>query len=106
VDAGKWDVKVTSKGQVTLPKQVRDTMMIREGDYLQAIVKDDSLILTRKTDVSDSERMRLYAGRRLAALGYGEPASRAAVEPQRLREAWPPLPVNLTERIREERGKG
>lgn len=101
----KWDIKVTSKGQVTLPKQVRDILMVREGDHLEAIVKDDSLVLTRKTDVSDSEQMRFYARRRLAELGYGDPGSRTALDPRRLREALPPLPVDMTQRVREEREK-
>ncbi len=101
----KWAIKVTSKGQVTLPKQVRDIMMVREGDYLEAVVRDDALILTKKMDVSDSEQMRLYARRRLAELGYGDPASRAALDPRRLREVLPPLP-DMTQRVREEREKG
>ncbi len=101
----KWNIKVTSKGQITLPKQARDIMMVREGDYLEAIVKDDSLILTRKTDVSDSEQIRFYARRRLAELGYGDPASRGALDPRRLRESLPPLPVDMAGRVREEREK-
>ena len=101
----KWDIKVTSKGQITLPKQARDIMMVREGDYLEAIVKDDALILSRKTDVGDSEQMRFYAKRRLAELGYGDPASRGVLDPRRLRESLPPLPVDMTGRVREEREK-
>jgi len=101
----KWDIKVTSKGQITLPKQARDIMMVREGDYLEAIVKDEALILSRKTDVSDSEQMRFYAKRRLAELGYGDPASRGVLDPRRLRESLPPLPVDMTGRVREEREK-
>lgn len=101
----KWDIKLTSKGQITIPKQVRDTMMVREGDYLQAVVKDDSLILTRKMDVSDSEQMRFYARRRLVELGYGDPASREGLEPRRLRETLPQLPVDMARRVREEREK-
>ena len=101
----KWDIKVTSKGQITLPKQARDIMMVREGDYLEAIVKDEALILSRKTDVGDSEQMRFYAKRRLAELGYGDPASRGVLDPRRLRESLPPLPVDMTGRVREEREK-
>ena len=101
----KWDIKVTSKGQITLPKQARDIMMVREGDYLEAIVKDEALILSRKTDVGDSEQMRFYAKRRLAELGYGDPASRGVLDPRRLRESLPSLPVDMTGRVREEREK-
>jgi AbrB family looped-hinge helix DNA binding protein len=105
MSGSKWDVKVTSKGQISLPKQVRDILMVREGDHLQAVVKDDSVVLTKKLDLSDSEQMRLYARRRLAELGYGDPASRADLDPRRLRETLPAIPVDMTQRIREEREK-
>ena len=39
---------VTKKGQVTIPKPVRDRLQIREGDSLHFEVKDDVLILKRK----------------------------------------------------------
>jgi AbrB family looped-hinge helix DNA binding protein len=99
----RWTIKVTSKGQVTLPKQVRDIMMVQEGDYLEAVVKDDALVLTRKLELSDSEQMKLYAKRRLAELGYADPASRPALDPRRLRETLPQLPVDMTQLVRKER---
>ncbi len=39
---------VTKKGQVTIPKPVRDRFHIKEGDSLQFEVKDNVLILKRK----------------------------------------------------------
>lgn len=39
---------VTKKGQVTIPKPVRDRFHIKEGDSLQFEVKDNVLILRRK----------------------------------------------------------
>jgi len=99
----RWDIKITSKGQITLPKQVRDIMMVREGDYLEGVIKDDALILTRKMDVDDSEQIRYYARRRLAEMGYDDPASRDTLDPRRLRKTLPRLPVDTTKRIREER---
>jgi AbrB family looped-hinge helix DNA binding protein len=100
----KWTIKVTSKGQVTLPKHMRDIMVVREGDYLEAVLKDDALVLTKKLTMSSSEQMRLYAGRQLAALGYGDMASRAALEPRRVRESLPALP-DMAQRVREDREK-
>jgi len=38
---------VTKKGQVTIPKLVRDELHIKEGDSLHFEVKDDMLILKR-----------------------------------------------------------
>ena len=39
---------VTKKGQVTIPKPVRDRLHIKEGDSLQFEVKDNVLVLKRK----------------------------------------------------------
>ncbi len=39
---------VTKKGQVTIPKPVRDRFHIKEGDSLHFEVKDNVLILKRK----------------------------------------------------------
>lgn len=39
---------VTKKGQVTIPKPVRDRLQIREGDSLDFEVRDNLLILKRK----------------------------------------------------------
>ncbi len=71
MEDSRWDIKVTSKGQITIPKEVRDLMMIREGDYLQAVVRDDAVVLTRKAELGDSEKMRLAAEQVLRKLGYG-----------------------------------
>ncbi len=98
----KWYIKVTSKGQITLPKEARDRLVIREGDYLEASLKDNTLSLTKKVNLSDSELTRLLAQRRLAELGYGDPASRAELDPVRLRETLPPLP-DITQLIRKQR---
>jgi AbrB family looped-hinge helix DNA binding protein len=65
----KWDVKVTSKGQITLPKQVRDVMMVREGDRLEAAIQDDSIVLRRRDELPDSEKIRTYAMRNLRNMG-------------------------------------
>ncbi len=41
---------ITSKGQVTIPKEIRDRFGLREGDRLEFIAEDDGTIrLRRKT---------------------------------------------------------
>ncbi len=40
-------VKVTRKGQVTLPKKIRDMLEIREGDLLLVDVREGSIVLTK-----------------------------------------------------------
>lgn len=42
VSKSEWEIKVTSKGQITLPKQARDIMMVREGDHLQVRLLADA----------------------------------------------------------------
>ncbi len=39
---------VTKKGQITIPKPVRDQLHIREGDSLHFEVQDGVLVLKRK----------------------------------------------------------
>ena len=40
--------KVTSKGQVTLPKEIRETLSIRAGDRLEFAIEPSNTILIRK----------------------------------------------------------
>jgi antitoxin PrlF len=42
--------KVTSKGQVTLPKAVRDALGLKTGDRVLFRVGDDSAVLARTSD--------------------------------------------------------
>lgn len=101
-----WDIKVTSKGQITLPKQVRDTLMIREGDHLQVVVEDNKMVLTRKISREDyGEHIRLWADRMLVELGYPDGNSRASLDPRIVRDKMPTVPVDLTGMVREEREK-
>jgi AbrB family looped-hinge helix DNA binding protein len=38
-------VKVTSKGQITLPQNMRQTLGIKEGDYLDVLMQGNTLLL-------------------------------------------------------------
>jgi AbrB family looped-hinge helix DNA binding protein len=60
---------VTKKGQVTIPKPVRDQLHIKEGDSLHFEVKDDVLILKRKERKSLLSLGGIAKGRRV---GTGE----------------------------------
>ena len=106
----EWDIKVTSKGQITLPKQVREIMMVREGDHLQAVVKDEAVVLTKKVGLTDSEQMRLAAEQALKELGYGdgegkvdESRGKRLSERRRLRESIGTAHPDLTRLVREGR---
>ena len=40
---------LTSKGQMTLPKAVRDRLGLKTGDRLEVIVEDERIVLVPKT---------------------------------------------------------
>ena len=51
------DATVTSKGQVTIPKRVRDMLELEAGEQLQFVVTDDGeLTIRRKRDSMDRLR--------------------------------------------------
>ena len=43
--------KITSKGQVTIPKQVRDMLRIDTGDRVQFLVREDGVVELRPQTV-------------------------------------------------------
>ena len=60
--------KVTSKGQVTLPKQIRKELGIEFGDSMDCQIKDDMVIMRpvhTKSDLMDLKGI-LKARRRVA----------------------------------------
>ena len=60
--------KVTSKGQVTVPKVVRDALGIKEGDELVFRVEGNRAVLARTADFLDLARsIRVPAAKRNVA---------------------------------------
>lgn len=47
--------RVSSKGQIVLPKQYRDNLQIQEGDYLSIYEVDDGVLLIEKLRQSPLE---------------------------------------------------
>ena len=43
---------LTSKGQVTIPKSVRESLRLRTGDRVEFAVQDDGTVRLRKRSVS------------------------------------------------------
>jgi AbrB family looped-hinge helix DNA binding protein len=68
---------VTKKGQVTIPKPVRDHFHIKEGDSLQFEVKDNVLILRRKERKSLLNLGGIAKGRKLGTGSEREYAKKA-----------------------------
>lgn len=103
MDKPTWYIKVTSKGQVTLPKEIREAMVVREGDHLQATLSDDAIILRRREPYSDAEQMRRNLTRRLRDSGV-DPANAAdALRAPDARQTIPPVDIDLPARIRSQR---
>jgi AbrB family looped-hinge helix DNA binding protein len=68
---------LTSKGQVTIPKDVRDSMQVSTGDAVEFLVRDDGVVeLRRRPPLGDG----LFA--RFAAYAVAEPgtARNASIE--------------------------
>lgn len=47
--------KVTTKGQVTLPKEVRERLHVRAGDTLSYEVQPNDTVVVRKLEPFDAE---------------------------------------------------
>ena len=50
--------KVTSKGQVTIPKKVRNALGIRQGDVLRLEIEGDRAILTKVAGGDEKAELR------------------------------------------------
>jgi AbrB family looped-hinge helix DNA binding protein len=76
---------VTSKGQVTIPKQVRDALRIGVGDRVSFVVRDDGVVELRPETVDLHE---LYGsmkrrGKRVTVEQMNAAIAEAAAEPYR-----------------------
>lgn len=52
------DLKVSSKGNVTLPTSIRKQLGIKPGDELTAEVKGEGILISRKARPQSSKRSR------------------------------------------------
>ncbi len=44
---GKWIARVSAKGQVTIPKEVRELLGIKPGDFVAFIARDGEIVLKK-----------------------------------------------------------
>ena len=81
-------IRVSSKGQIVLPKRYRDGLGIREGDYVTLYEVDEGILLLEKAtqsplevivaDLRDDARRRKFTRQELAAVIKAKRAGRVA----------------------------
>ena len=54
-----YEIKVTSKGQVTIPKKLREKMGLKPGDYLEIKEESEGYLINKKVD---KEKIEKYVG--------------------------------------------
>jgi len=71
---------LTSKGQLTVPKSIRDRLLLRQGDAVEFVVNADGTVQVRagRVDVTELRGMLRKAGRRPVSLEAMETAIRRA----------------------------
>ncbi len=54
-----YEIKVTSKGQVTIPKKLREDMGLKPGDYIEIKEEKAGYLINKKVD---KEKIEKYVG--------------------------------------------
>lgn len=85
------NVKITSKGQITIPKKLRDEIQIKVGMYLNAYVKDGNLVL--KPLPQDSDKAKL--------LNYAYKESQGNIGIDKVREKTRDFNLNMASQVRD-----
>jgi len=87
-----YNIKMTSKGQITLPKEIRDQLMLKFGDHLQAHVKDGNIILKPG-----------HSNDNMLLMEYAEQYSTGKSGLKKVRALTADLRLNMTEQVRKAR---
>lgn len=84
-------VKITSKGQITIPKGVREKLELKEGMYLSADIEEGNLVLKPLPENMDKIKLINYA--------YRE--SRDSVGLLKVREMAADFNLNMSKQVRK-----
>ena len=84
-------VKITSKGQITIPKNIREKLEIKEGMYLSADIEEGKLVLKPLPENMDKIKLINYA--------YWE--SRNSVGLLKVREMAAGFNLNMAKQVRK-----
>lgn len=82
--------KVTAKGQITLPKAVRERLFFQTGDYLEMEIQDHELVIRSAPRRNDALLLR----------DYSAPYAAKAADLQDLRKRLANLPISLEAEVR------
>jgi len=84
-------IKITSKGQITIPRDMRDKLEIGDGTYLSGYIKDGSIILRPLPQNDNKAKLLSYA--------YQE--SRNSVGLEKVREMTKGFNLNMQKQVRK-----
>lgn len=84
-------MKITSKGQITIPMSLREELEIKEGMYLSGYIKDGSIIL--KPLPQDSDKVKL--------ISYAYKESQDSVGISKVREMTSSFNLNMSKQVRK-----
>jgi len=84
-------VKITSKGQITIPRDLREKLEIKEGMYLGADIEEGKLVLKPLPENIDKIKLINYA--------YRE--SRDSVGLLKVREMAADFNLNMSKQVRK-----
>lgn len=69
--AGYATTKLSSRGQVVIPEEIRDSLHLKEGDQFVVIGKGDTVILKSITPPSMDDFKEIFADARQSAKNAG-----------------------------------
>jgi AbrB family looped-hinge helix DNA binding protein len=54
-------IKITSKGQITIPIEIREKLDIKEGMYLKGYIENGNIVLKPLPEDTDKQKLISYA---------------------------------------------
>ncbi len=84
-----YRIKITSKGQVTLPKLLREKLELREGGYLDASIQNNTLVLKPVPTQNGKE----------VIVNYCKKQAKNRSELESVRKILAKVPFSLSERV-------
>jgi len=82
-------IKITAKGQITLPKSLREKLKLKKGDYLDAFIRNNNIVLKPVPRQTGKE----------VILEYCKGQNNRRVSLERAHQILAKLPFSLTDRV-------